>query len=168
MTLRAIWAQARGGVLGADGGMPWNVPEDLAYFQRATMGGPVIMGSRTWESFPARFRPLPGRENIVVTRDAGYVAEGATTVGSLDEAVARGREIADDVWIIGGGQIYRQAMAVLEELWVTEIDLAVDGDTSAPEIGPSWRVVRRDPEDPDGWHTSRTGVPYRFVIWERA
>ncbi len=167
MTLRAIWAQARGRVLGADGGMPWNVPEDMAHFQRATMGDPVVMGRRTWESFPPRFRPLPGRDNIVVTREPGYAAEGATVVGSLEEGIARARE-SGDAWVIGGGQIYRQAMGALDELWVTEIDVAADGDTTAPEIDDGWRVVRCDPDDPSAWHTSRTGAPYRFLVWRRA
>jgi len=164
VTLRAIWAQARGGVLGADGGMPWHVPEDLAYFQRATSGSPVIMGRRTWESFPERFRPLPDRRNIVITRDGSYGAPGGETTPSLDAALA---SVEGDAWIIGGGQIYRQAMPLLDELWVTEIDLAVEGDTAAPEIGPEWAEASRDPEPAGAWHRSRTGTRYRFVVYRR-
>ncbi|NHI16447.1 dihydrofolate reductase [Microbacterium excoecariae] len=167
MPLRAIWAQARGGVLGADGGMPWHVPEDLAYFQRATMGAPVVMGRRTWQSFPDRFRPLPGRANIVVTRDATFAAPGGETAPSLEAALERAATLAADAWVIGGGQIYARAMDLVDELWVTEIDLDAEGDTTAPAIGPAWRVASRDPAA-GGWHTSRTGVRYRFVVYERA
>src|SRR5690349_14769702 len=83
-----IWAEAAGGVIGARGGMPWHVPEDLARFKTITMGSPVVMGRRTWESFPDRFRPLPGRRNIVVTRDDQWVAEGAERAASLGDALA--------------------------------------------------------------------------------
>ncbi|GAB2519611.1 dihydrofolate reductase [Microbacterium petrolearium] len=170
MTLRAIWAQARSrdgrGVIGAAGDMPWHLPEDLAYFKRSTSGHPVVMGRRTWESFPPRWRPLPGRTNIVVTRDAAYDAPGATVVPSLDEGVAAAAAASEDAWIIGGGQIYAQAMPRLDELWVTEIDLEVDGDAFAPPIGPEWRTIRADPAD--GWHTSESGLRYRFLVYARA
>ena len=161
MALRAIWAEARGGILGADGGMPWHVPEDMAYFKRITAGSAVIMGRRTWESFPERFRPLPNRRNIIVTRDRSFRATGGETAGSLDEAY---RLAGEDAWVIGGGQIYAQAMERLVEISVTEIDLDVEGDTRAPRIGPEWIRSTSDPES--GWHTSRTGARYRFVRYE--
>ncbi|GGD43873.1 dihydrofolate reductase [Microbacterium faecale] len=160
--LRAIWAQAHGRILGADGTMPWHVPEDLAYFSRMTAGSAVIMGRRTWQSFPDRFRPLPGRRNIVVTRDAAFEAPGGETVSSPDEAI---RIAGVDAWVIGGGEIYRQLMAELDEVAVTEIDLAVDGDTTAPELGAEWILSSRDPET--GWHTSSTGTRYRFLMYAR-
>ncbi|OCG73847.1 dihydrofolate reductase [Microbacterium sediminis] len=166
MTLRAIWAQARGGAIGAAGDMPWELPEDLAYFKAATLGAPVVMGRRTWESFPPQWRPLPGRTNIVVTRNAEFDAPGATIVPSLDEGVRAARAASDDAWIIGGAQIYEQAMPILDELWVTEIEIDVDGDAFAPPIGPEWRVVRADPAE--GRHTSRTGLAYRFLVYARA
>ena len=157
--LRAIWAEAHDGVIGEGGSMPWHVPEDLAYFSAKTSGSAVIMGRRTWESFPAKFRPLPGRRNIVITRDAAYEALGGETCGSLEEAIA----LADgDAWIIGGGQVYRQAMDHLDELYVTEIDLELAGDTSAPEIGSEWRL-----RETGEWLTSRTGTRYRFVLYTR-
>jgi len=168
--LRAIWAQARTrdgrATIGADGDMPWHLPEDLAYFKRSTSGAPVVMGRRTWESFPPRFRPLPGRRNIVVTRDPAYPADGATLAGSLEEGIRIAHEGAEDVWIIGGAQVYAQAMPHLDELWITEIDAEVDGDAFAPEVGPEWRVVRADPAD--GWHESASGLRYRFLVCERA
>ena len=157
--LRAIWAQARGGIIGSAGTMPWHVPEDLAYFSEQTRGSAVIMGRRTWESFPAKFRPLPGRRNIVITRDGSFSAAGGETCASLEEAVALA---GSDGWIIGGGQVYRQAMNLVSELFVTEIDLEVEGDTRAPEIRSEW--TRSSVGE---WLTSRTGVTYRFVTYAR-
>ncbi|WP_417562063.1 dihydrofolate reductase [Microbacterium sp.] len=194
MRVGLIWAQARGGVIGAAGGMPWHVPEDLAHFKQLTMGRPVVMGRRTWESFPDRFRPLPGRRNIVITRDEGWQDAGADRAGSLDAALALASSgpgsdgsgsagsmpadagspdlAASDVatWIIGGGQIFREAIARADEiglgvLEVTELDLDVAGDTVAPSIA-GWRAVASDPS-PTTWHTSRTGIRYRFLRYTR-
>jgi len=157
-----VWAQSRDGVIGAGGGMPWHVPEDLAHFKAVTAGHPVVMGRRTWDSLPPRFRPLPGRENIVVTRQPDWTAEGASRAGSLDEALA----IAGDgtVWVIGGGQLYRDAIERADVLEVTHLDLDVDGDTHAPATAGFAPVVS-DPAT--GWHTSAGGVRYRFVRYER-
>lgn len=161
-----IWAEARGGVIGALGGMPWHVPEDLAHFKSTTLGAPVVMGRRTWESFPERFRPLPGRRNIVVTRQDDWTDAGAERAASLEAALAAADETAPDrVWVIGGGQLYREAIALADRLDVTELDLDVEGDTRAPDRS-GWRTVSVDP--PDGWHTSRTGIRYRFLVLERA
>lgn len=164
MAIGMIWAQARGGVIGADGGMPWHVPEDMAHFKEITTGCPVVMGRRTWESFPERFRPLPGRRNIVVTRNDEWAASGAERAATVDaalEAVAN----AQWTWVIGGGQVYREALGRADRLEVTELDLEVAGDTTAPDIA-GWRVASSDPAT--GWHTSRTGVRYRFVRYVRA
>lgn len=153
-----VWAEARGGVIGADGGMPWSVPEDLAHFRAVTTGHPVIMGRRTWESFPARFRPLPDRRNIVVTRTPDWSADGAERAGSLDEALA----LADStsVWVIGGARLFAEAIERADLLEVTELDLEVSGDTFAPSR-TGWDVAEVEPAD--GWSVSRTGVPYRFL-----
>ncbi|MGO1770929.1 MAG: dihydrofolate reductase [Microbacterium sp.] len=166
MALRAIWAQSRTGAIGADGGMPWHVPEDFAHFKRATLGRPVVMGRRTWESFPASVRPLPGRENIVITRNTTFEAPGATVVGTLDEGISRALATDPDPWIIGGGTIYDAAMPLVDELWITEIDTDVGGDAYAPRIGPDWDVVTRDPAA--GWHESTGGERYRFLVCRRA
>jgi len=155
-----IWAEARDGVIGAAGGMPWHVPEDLAHFKAVTMGAPVVMGRRTWESFPDRFRPLPGRRNIVVTRDARWEADGAERAGSLDEAFAVAGD-AETVWVIGGGQLYRAAIDRADVLEVTELDLAVEGDTRAPSR-EGWSAVAES-----DWRSSRTGIRYRFVTLQR-
>ncbi|WP_136052129.1 dihydrofolate reductase [Microbacterium sp. K36] len=152
-----IWAEAAGGVIGAEGGMPWYVPEDLAHFKETTQGAPVVMGRKTWDSLPERFRPLPGRDNIVVTRQQDWTAEGARRAATVSEAV-RGRE---KVWIIGGAEIFRQVIADADRLEVTELDLEVDGDTFAPPK-TGWRVV-----DEGEWQTSRTGIRYRFLRYER-
>ncbi|MDL9981184.1 dihydrofolate reductase [Microbacterium sp. ASV49] len=170
-----IWAEAADGVIGANGGMPWHVPEDLAHFKELTMGAPVVMGRRTWESFPDRFRPLPGRLNIVVTRNADWQAEGAVRAGSLDEALADAatvdRAIADaaadagTVWVIGGAQLFAEVIGRADVLEVTELDLEVSGDTFGPDR-TGWRVVAADPSA-DGWHTSRSGIRYRFLRLER-
>lgn len=169
--LGMIWAQAEDGAIGRSGEMPWHLPEDLAHFKRTTLGAPVIMGRRTWESLPERFRPLPGRENIVVTRDAEYVALGATVLTSLDDAVRQAGEPSpgsDDsgtshVWIMGGGQLYRSAMPIATELVVTRIGIEVpDADTFAPEIGPEWHLV-----DAGSPQTAASGLSYRFERWVR-
>ncbi|MFT4135547.1 dihydrofolate reductase [Microbacterium sp.] len=160
-----VWAQAHGGVIGAAGGMPWHVPEDLAHFRALTTGAPVVMGRRTWESFPDRFRPLPGRRNLVVTRDEAWAAPGAERAASLDDAFALAAQARPDtIWVIGGGQLYRAAIEQADVLEVTELDLDVDGDTTAPGTD-GWRVVASDPDA--GWHLSRTGIRYRFLRYER-
>lgn len=173
--LGMIWAEARGGVIGEAGDMPWSLPEDLARFKAITMGHPVVMGRRTWESFPPRFRPLPGRENIVITRDADYEAPGARVVHDLDAALALAAQLADggETWIVGGGRVYRDALPRADRLEITEIDLDAAGDTRAPRVdasgpgasGPAWREVARDPAE--GWHESRAGLRYRYRTLER-
>lgn len=171
LSLGMIWAEARDGAIGRGGDMPWHLPEDLAHFKRTTLGEPVIMGRRTWESLPERFRPLPGRANIVVTRDGEFVAEGARVVVSIDAALeAAAAEVSDSgdaatrAWIMGGGQLYRAAMPVATELVVTRIELDVpDADTFAPEIGSEWRLI-----DPGAPATSKTGLDYRFERYLRA
>lgn len=164
-----IWAQARDGVIGEAGDMPWRLPEDMARFKEITMGHPVVMGRRTWESFPERFRPLPGRDNIVITSDRDYVAPGATIVRSLDDALEAAGAIDDEVWIVGGGRVYRDAMARADRLEITDIDLHASGDTTAPDPGDdadaSWHEVGRDPSE--GWHVSRTGLRFAYRTLER-
>ncbi|MFS0852330.1 dihydrofolate reductase [Microbacterium sp. 179-I 3D4 NHS] len=152
-----IWAEADGGVIGAEGGMPWHVPEDLAHFKEVTVGSPVVMGRKTWDSLPERFRPLPGRENIVVTRQQDWTADGARRAATVSEAV-RGK---DRVWIIGGAEIFRQVIGDADRLEVTELDLRVDGDAFAPPK-TGWRLV-----DEGDWETSRSGIRYRFLGYER-
>lgn len=144
-------------VIGADGTMAWNLPEDLAHFKATTMGTHVLMGRRTWDSLPARFRPLPGRTNWVASRSTSDFP-GAQTVADIDGFLADPRWQHDDLWVIGGGQIYQAALPWLNRAVVTEIDLQVAGDTFAPEL-PAGTFVCKP------WQTSRTGLRYRYCTW---
>ncbi|MGO3148097.1 MAG: dihydrofolate reductase [Leucobacter sp.] len=159
-----VWAEARGGAIGRGGEMPWHLPEDLAHFRRVTHGAPVIMGRRTWESLPERFRPLPGRANIVVSRDPDCEAPGAEVVSSLEAALESVPGETEIAWIMGGGQLYQAAMPFAHELVVTRIELEVpDADTHAPAIGAGWHLV-----DPGVQLTATNGLGYRFERWVRA
>jgi dihydrofolate reductase len=160
VVLHLIWAQARGGVIGAAGGIPWRVPEDLRRFKALTHGSGVLMGRRTWDSLPPAVRPLPGRRNLVLTRDTTWTAPGAERVGTLEEAAAEG-----DLWVIGGAEIYRLALPFAEDAHVTEVDVDVPGDTFAPVLVDPWRVTARDPAD--GWHRSVSGPRYRHLTFRR-
>ena len=158
--LHLIYARARNGVIGRDGHMPWHLPEDLAHFKRTTLGAPVIMGRKTWDSLPERFRPLPGRSNIVVTRQADWAAAGAQVAHSLDAARALCAP-APVAWVIGGAQIYAQALPLAQQVVVTEIDADFAGDAFAPQLGPEWQETMHEK------HTSASGVPLRFVTYVR-
>jgi dihydrofolate reductase len=158
MNLHLILARARNGVIGIDGQMPWKLPEDMAHFKRVTMGCPVIMGRKTWDSIPQKFRPLPGRQNIVVTRNAQWHAEGVQRAGSLEEACELCPQDAD-VWIIGGAQIYAQALPLATSAVVTEIDANFEGDAHSPVFGSEWLEVAREE------HLSRTGLKFSFVTY---
>jgi dihydrofolate reductase len=156
--LGLIYARARNGVIGKNGGLPWHLPEDLAHFKRVTLGCPVIMGRKTWESIPERFRPLPGRTNIVVTRQADWNAPGAERAASLDLAIARcaAQPLA---WVIGGAQLYAQALPRADIAEVTEIDADYEGDAFAPELGPRWKEIARET------HASANGLRFGFATY---
>lgn len=160
-TIAAIWAQSADGVIGADNTIPWHVPEDLAYFKEATHGHPVLMGRRTWESLPAAFRPLPGRTSIVLTSTPELIGPAAEVACDLDEALAIAADApgAEQVWVIGGGQLYAAAIADprLEEVHVTTVDVRVDGDTLAPALDDSWTT-----HEVVGPTRSNSGVSYRI------
>ena len=169
--LGMIWAEAANRVIGKNGAMPWNLPEDLAHFKRTTLGHPVIMGRKTWESFPQKFRPLPGRTNIVITRDtashAALSAAGAIPVASPDAALtaARASEGADEIWVIGGGEIYAAFAKQANLVVMTVINATEEGDTHAPELTPDWNRSMSEPDT--GWLTSANGTKYRIEAWER-
>jgi len=137
-----IYARARNGVIGKDGVMPWHLPEDLAHFKRTTLNHPVIMGRKTWDSLPPRFRPLPGRTNIVITRQSAWQEDGAKRADSLQDAL-RHCEGAEKVWVIGGAQIYAHALALADEVVATEIDADFEGDAYAPALDESWQATER-------------------------
>jgi dihydrofolate reductase len=138
-----IAAVARNRVIGKDNRLLWNIPEDMAHFKALTAGHTVVMGRKTWESLPPRFRPLPGRRNIVISRQADYTAPGAELAGSLENALKL-VSTTTSVFVIGGEQIYRQAMAVADRLEITEVDLEPEGDAWFPEIAAvDWQKTAR-------------------------
>ena len=140
-----IAAVAKNGVIGKDNALLWNLPQDMAHFKALTAGQTVVMGRKTWESLPARFRPLPGRRNIVISRQADYAAPGAELADSLEKALQLASTAAL-AFVIGGEQIYRQAMAQADRLEITEVDLAPEGDAWFPPIDAvDWRETARTP-----------------------
>jgi dihydrofolate reductase len=133
--LAFVVAVSRNGVIGRDGGLPWRLPSDLKRFKAITMGKPIIMGRKTWESLPRK--PLPGRENIVVTRQSEYQAPGAHVVASIGEALTLAESFgAEEIAVIGGGEIYQSLFDRADRLYLTEVDLETEGDTYFPSINP--------------------------------
>lgn len=181
MKLHLIFARAANGVIGNHGALPWHLPEDMAHFRRTTMGCPVIMGRKTWDSLPAKFRPLPGRLNVVVTRQTDWHAEGALRANSVAQALelcsAKGNLGNDarldsgrhagidsgagptDAWVIGGAGIYAQALPLASSAVVTEIDADFDGDVFAPQFGPQWTKTEGLPQ------VSSTGLKFTFATY---
>jgi dihydrofolate reductase len=161
MRVSVVAAIARDGVIGRDNAVPWRIPEDMERFRLLTTGHAVVMGRRTWESLPDRFRPLPGRRNVVVTRNPAWHAEGAERAGSL-EAALRLLEGAPRVFVIGGGELYERAVSLADELLLTEIDATVEGDTMFPDFDRgAFREIGREP------HVSADGTPFSFVTYAR-
>ena len=161
MKVTLVAAVCRGGVIGRDGDIPWRIPEDMAHFKALTTGHPVVMGRKTWDSLPASFRPLPERRNVVVTRNADWGADGADRASSLEDAL---EQLADEerVFVIGGGEIYAAALPVADELVLTEIDRAFDGDTFFPEFDRSqFAEISRDER------RSCMGIEFAFVTYRR-
>ena len=159
--LALVAACARGGVIGIDNRLPWHLPEDMKFFRETTRGKPVIMGRKTWESLPDAFRPLPGRVNIVVSRNAAYPAVGATVVGSLPDALTAAGN-ADIVFVMGGAELYRQALPIADRLYLTEIDADFAGDAFFPELAKDdWREAQRNPQ------VAASGLKFAFVTYER-
>ena len=154
MTVGLIWAQSTSGVIGRNGTIPWHLPEDLARFKTLTLGHTVVMGRRTWDSLPERFRPLPGRRNVVLTRNRDFDAPGAEVVGSLDAMNTH-----EPTWVIGGSEIYHLALSAATRCEVTEVDIDLrleDDDALAPVLDESWIGTSGD------WHDSTSGLRYRF------
>ena len=158
MQINMIWARAANGVIGNNGSMPWHLPEDLVRFKRLTNGFPVIMGRKTWDSLPPKFKPLPGRSNVVITRQPDWQAQGAQAASSLAHAFEICQS-SQEVWIIGGAQIYAQAEPLAQRIEVTEIAQDFEGDALAPTLGVQWIEVAREN------HVSRTGLNFSFVTF---
>jgi dihydrofolate reductase len=161
-TLAVIAALDRQGAIGRGGALLWQEREDLAHFRRVTIGCPVIMGRKTWDSLPGRFKPLPGRRNVVVTRDAQWLADGAERAASLDAALALLADAAK-VFVIGGGELFALAMPRADELVLTEIDAAFDGaDTHFPAFDrAAFAQTAHEPR------IAADGTRYAFVTYRR-
>ena len=160
MKLNLIFARAANGVIGLHNALPWHLPEDMAHFKRTTLGCPVIMGRKTWDSLPAKFRPLPGRLNVVVTRQPDWTATGAVVAHSLEAACAACPP-ESTAWVIGGAEIYAQALPLASTAVVTELDAAFDGDAFAPRFGPEWIEVSRQVQ------VCTNGLSFSFVTYQK-
>lgn len=165
--LALIAARAENGCIGRNNKLPWHLPGDLKYFRQCTWGKPIIMGRKTWESLPG---PLPGRANIVVTRQSGYQAEGARVVASLDAACRLAQDIAlieggEEIMVMGGGEIYAQALSLASRLYLTEVHAEVAGDAFFPEVNMGdWQEEAREDFSPSGDNP----YAFSFVRYSRA
>jgi len=166
MRLALIWAMAQNRVIGRNNALPWYLPEDLRYFKRVTMGKPIIMGRKTWESIG---RPLPGRTNIVITRDPAFTADGVKVVHSLDEAMRMAENIClingcDEAVVMGGAEIYALALPKADRLYMTQVHADVQGDAFFPEFDPAnWQEFGRE----DFKASGANPYDYSFVVLER-
>lgn len=182
--LGMIWAQGKSRAIGKSGTIPWRVPEDMQIFKQLTIGHPVIMGRRTWESLGDKFRPLPQRVNFVVTRQNDYKAEGAHVCADLASAIEAAAAVTGQIgdtpdnaplnlsWIIGGASLYKHALAQADILAVTDIDIEVpEADTFAPKIDATWEIYYQNPPVEDLaapiWRQSKKGINYRFTLYTR-
>ena len=167
MKLSLIVAAAENGVIGRGGVMPWHMPSDLRYFRRVTLGKPVIMGRKTFEAIG---KPLPKRHNIVVSRNAGLQLNGADVVTTLGVAITHAQTVAratgvTEVMVIGGGQIYAQALPLADRVYLTRIHSHIDGDATFAELDPAvWTVIERGPLEPD----PKDQFAAEFIIYERS
>ena len=163
MTLTLVVAMGANGVIGVDGGLPWRLPKDLAHFKQLTMGHPMVMGRTTYESIG---RPLPGRTTIVLTRDPQWSSEGVEVASSLESALERARQLDDEVFVVGGAQVYAQALeaGLVDLLCVTRVAASPEGDTWFPAIDwEGWREVGQVPHGSDG-----NDPAFAIVTYERA
>lgn len=160
-----IAAMGSNRVIGKDNDIPWHLPDDFRFFKETTKHHCVIMGRKNWESLPHKFRPLPERPNIVITRQENYLAEGATVVISLDEALDLARKSGEnEAFIIGGGEIYREGLSVAEKIYLTEINGAFDGQTTFPEFDKEiWKETSREHHESDNRHA----YSFDFVIYQK-
>ncbi|MGL6517384.1 type 3 dihydrofolate reductase [Aeromonas caviae] len=162
MMISMIAAMAHDRVIGLDNQMPWHLPADLAHFKRVTLGKPVLMGRKTFESIG---RPLPGRRNLVISRNSDYQADGVEMVSSVEAALALlQRDNVEELMVIGGGYLYEQLLPKADYLYLTRIDLAVDGDTCFPSFSEDyWQKLNSEFHQPD----EKNPHPYCFETWQR-
>lgn len=159
--LSMIVAHANNRIIGKDNDMPWHLPADLAYFKKTTLGKPVVMGRKTYESIG---RPLPGRKNIVISRDASYSAEGIETAVSVEQALELAGEV-EEVMVIGGGAIYAHCLPAAQRLYITHIDADIDGDTQFPEYDTDtvWQKTASEVKAPD----EKNAYSLDFCVYQR-
>ncbi|WP_318508653.1 dihydrofolate reductase [Bacillus sp. T3] len=157
-----IWAMDVNRVIGKDNQLPWHLPEDLKFFKRTTMGHPIAMGRKTHESIG---RPLPGRENIIVTRNKDYSSEGCTVLHSVEELIEFSRGLKEqEIFVIGGAEIFKEVFPVADRLYITKIDYSFDGDTYFPEIAmDEWNEIFHEP----GLKDEKNPYDYEFFTYER-
>ena len=162
MSISLIFAASENQVVGRDNRLPWHLPADLQFFKRTTMGHPIIMGRKTFESVG---RPLPGRPNIVITRQQGYEREGIMVVSSLSEAIEKAASFkSGEIFITGGSEIFRQAMPLAQRIYLTRIHAVVEGDAYAPELETGqWELLSSEPHPADEKHA----YAFTFEVWER-
>ncbi|MBS1491841.1 MAG: dihydrofolate reductase [Bacteroidetes bacterium] len=160
-----IAAVARNGVIGKGNTLPWHLPDDMAYFMQTTQGHPVIMGRKNYESIPKKFRPLPHRENIIVTRNKNFTAEGCHTVHDFQQAInLAGQFGKSEIFVIGGSEIYKLGLPLAHRLYLTEIDADILGDTFFPPWSPAqWTEVSRQQHEKDQRHV----YSFDFVVYQR-
>ena len=166
MNINLIFARAQNGVIGNHNALPWHLPEDMAHFKRLTTGCPVIMGRKTWDSLPPRFRPLPHRTNIVLTQQENWNENGVQRLSSVQETLQfceqlKSTQPHQPIWVIGGAAIYDQFLPHAYRAYVTEIHQNFEGDAFAPQFGTEWLESAR--ED----HTSVNGLAFSFVTYQK-
>ncbi len=159
MIISMIAAMANDRIIGKDNQMPWHLPADFAWFKRCTLGKPVVMGRKTYESIG---RPLPGRQNIVISRDSSLLIKGVDVVTSIEAAIEKAGEV-DEVMIIGGGSVYQACLPKAERLYVTHIDADLDGDTQFPDWGEGWQEIAQESYSAD----EKNAYDMKFVVLER-
>jgi len=161
VSLSIIVARAENGVIGVNNQLPWRLSNDLQYFKKVTLGKPIVMGRKTYDSIG---RALPGRTNIVVTRNPNWSAEGVIVAHSLQEALdVAGVEQAGEVMLIGGAELYRQGLALADRVYLTEVKATPVGDVFFPDLPENWHEISRHPQGADG----KNDCPHDFVIYQR-
>ena len=166
MIISLIAAIAQNRVIGKDNDLPWRLPDDMKYFMQTTLGHHVVMGRKNYDSLPAKFKPLPNRTNIVVTRQSDFKADGCAVVNSLEKGIALAKSNGEtELFIIGGAQIYQQALPMSELLYLTEIKSEIAGDTYFPEFSKKeWREISRNAHSADERHR----FAFDFVVYKRS
>lgn len=164
MSINLIWAQTNNRVIGKENTIPWQLPEDMAHFKTQTLAKTVLMGANTWRSLPERFRPLPGRKNIVISRKSAAEYPGATVYNDLKIALDNHKN--EELWIIGGGRIYADTIQLATKLVITQININIHGDTLAPEIDQ--KIWQLDKAESSPWLTAKNGLQYRYLYYTKA